>query len=66
MPFLWIGISSLAGILTGVLYEKETGTKTVAEVAQTNNTKDPSFSWYDKFLMAAAGVGAYYIYKKVR
>ena len=66
MPFIWIGISSLAGILTGVLYEKETGTKTVAEVAKTTSGSEPSFSWWDKTLMAAAGVAAYYIYKKVR
>lgn len=66
MPFLWIGISSLAGILTGVLYEKETGTKTVAEVAQSSQNSTPALSWYDKALMAAAGIAAFWIYKKAR
>lgn len=65
MPFLWIGISSLAGIITGVLYEKET-TKKVVEVAQAKADTTPVFSWWDKLVMAAAGVAAYYIYKKVK
>lgn len=62
MPFLWLGISSLAGILTGVLYEKETGTKTVAQVAQPVKDEFP----YKTLIYAGAGVAAYYIYKKVR
>lgn len=65
MPFLWIGISSLAGIVTGLMYEKET-TKKVVEAAKSDTSSGVSFSWWDKTLMAAAGVTAYYIYKKVR
>lgn len=61
MPFLWVGLSSLAGIITGVIYEKETSKKVVEEKAGS-----PSFSWWDKLLMAAGGVAAYYIYKKVK
>ena len=61
MPFLWVGLSSLAGIITGVIYEKETSKKVVETKSET-----PSFSWWDKFLMAAGGVAAYYIYKKVK
>ena len=65
MPFLWIGISSLAGIVTGLMYEKET-TKKVVEAVKSDTSSGVSFSWWDKTLMAAAGVAAYYIYKKVR
>lgn len=65
MPFLWLGISSLAGIVTGILYEKET-TKKVVEVVKTQADSGPSFSWWDKLVMAGAGVAAFYIYKKVR
>ena len=63
MPFLWIGLSGLAGVITGLVYEKESGTKTVAEVASSSS---PESFPYDKLIFAAAGVAAYYIYKKVR
>lgn len=60
MPLVWIGISALSGILTGIVYEKETETPVVQE------SNGLSFSWWDKLLMAGAGVAAYYIYKKVK
>ena len=64
MPFVWLAVSSLAGVITGLIYEKESGTKTVAEVAQTQQEKD--VFPYKTAIFAAAGVAAYYIYKKVR
>lgn len=60
MPLVWIGISALSGILTGIIYEKETETPVVQE------SSTPSFSWWDKLIMAGAGIAAYYIYKKVK
>lgn len=65
MPFVWIGLSSLAGIITGLIYEKESGTKTVAEVAQVAKPESVEFP-YKTAIFAAAGVAAYYIYKKVK
>lgn len=65
MPFLWIGLSSLAGIVTGLIYEKESGTKTVAEVASIAQPEKDNFP-YKTAIFAAAGVAAYYIYKKVK
>lgn len=59
MPLIWIGVSALAGVISGIVYEKETGEQIVQQ--PTGNT--PSFSWWDKTLMAAAGIAAYYIYR---
>jgi len=61
MPLVWIGISALTGIISGIVYEKESG-----ETIVQPTTESPSFSWWDKTLMAAAGIAAYYIYKKVK
>lgn len=60
MPLLWVGISALGGILTGIIYEKETDTS----IVQTPAT--PSFSWWDKALMAAAGVAAFWIWRSTK
>lgn len=57
MPFVWIGISALSGILTGIIYEKETDKSVVLE------SSTPRFNWWDKLLMAGAGIAAYYIYR---
>jgi hypothetical protein len=65
MPFVWAALSGLAGIVTGLMYEKESGTKTVAEVAKTTSPASDTFP-YDKLIMAAAGVAAFYIYRKVK
>lgn len=65
MPFVWLAVSGLAGVITGLIYEKESGTKTVAEVAQTAQPEKEVFP-YKTAIFAAAGVAAYYIYKKVR
>lgn len=60
MPFVWIGVSALAGVLTGIVYEKETETPVVQD------SSSPSFSWWDKAIMAAAGVAAFYIYRSTK
>lgn len=60
MPLIWIGVSALAGVLTGIVYEKETETP----VVQTPST--PSFSWWDKAVMAAAGVAAFWIWRSTK
>ncbi len=60
MPLVWIGISALGGILTGIIYEKESDTP----VVQTPAT--PTFSWWDKALMAAAGVAALWIFRSTK
>lgn len=58
MPFLiWPALAGLAGVITGIVYEKET-----EQPIATSSS--PSFSWWDKLLMAGCGVAAYYIYKK--
>ncbi len=59
MPLIWIGVSALAGVLTGIVYEKETETPVVSQ-----NT--PSFSWWDKAIMAAAGVAAFWIWRSTK
>lgn len=58
MPLLWIALSGLSGLVVGTVYEKETS----QPVVTTPNS--PSFSWWDKTLLVALGLGAYYIYKK--
>lgn len=60
MPFVWIGISALAGVLTGIIYEKET------DVPVVQQSSTPSFSWWDKAVMAAAGVAAFYIWRSTK
>ena len=62
MPFLVYGLSALSGVLAGIIYEKESNKKVVE--AAVDNQNNPSFSWWDKAIMAAAGVAAYWIYKK--
>ena len=61
MPFLIYGISALSGLVAGIIYEKESNKKVVA--AAVENQNNPSLTWWDKALMAGAGVAAYWIYK---
>lgn len=62
MPIIWVTISALGGLLSGIVYEKESGDK----LAQPATTTTPSFNWWDKTLMVAAGIAALYIFKKAR
>lgn len=55
----WI-LSGLASFITGIVYEKATE-KPVVESATGLN-----LSWWDKTLLVALGLGAYFIYKKVK
>ncbi len=59
MPLVWLGISALGGILTGIVYEKETEQPVVTSSV-------PSFTWWDKALMAAAGVAAFWIWRSTK
>lgn len=60
MPVLiWSGIASVAGIVAGMIYEKESNKKIVETVATGG------FPW-DKFVMAAAGVAAYWVYRSTK
>ena len=62
MPLIWITISALGGLLSGIVYEKESGDK----LAQPATSTAPNFNWWDKTLMVAAGIAAYAIYKKAK
>ena len=61
MPFLIWGISGLTGLVAGIIYEKESNKKVVE--AAVENKNDPGLNFWDKAIMAAAGVAAYWIYK---
>lgn len=61
MPLLWIGLSALTGVITGVLWEDEEETPIV-----TDTKTGLAFSWWDKTLMAIAGISAFYIWKKFK
>lgn len=62
MPIIWVTISALGGLLSGIVYEKESGDK----LAQPATPTAPNFNWWDKTLMVAAGIAALYIFKKAR
>lgn len=55
----WI-ISGLASFITGIIYEKAT------EQPVIESSTDIDLSWWDKTLLVALGLGAYFIYKKVK
>lgn len=60
MPVLiWSSVASIAGIVAGMIYEKESNKKVVETVATAANGGLP----WDKIVMAAAGVAAYWIYR---
>lgn len=61
MPLIWIGLSALTGVITGVLWEDEEETPIV-----TDTKTGLAFSWWDKTLMAIAGISAFYIWKKFK
>lgn len=59
MPWMWIA-SGLASFVIGVVYEKETD-KPVVE-----SSKGLDLSWWDKTLLVALGLGAYWVYRKAK
>ena len=65
LPILWIAASAATGIVTGLIYEKESNKKVVEDLSAAT-TGEPRFSWTDKAIMAAAGIAAFYIYRSTR
>lgn len=64
MPVLiWSLVASLVGITSGIIYEKESN-KTIIESAGKNDSVNLSF--WDKALMAAAGVAAFWVWKNAK
>lgn len=64
MPILVYGLSALGGLIAGIVYEKESNKKVVE--AAVENKNDPGLNFWDKLIMAAAGVAAYWIYKRAK
>ena len=62
MPVLVWGLSALSGVVAGIIYEKESNKKVVE--AAVENKDNPNLGFWDKAIMAAAGVAAYWIYKR--
>lgn len=62
MPvLLWSTIAGAAGLISGLIYEKESNKKVVESVS----TAGGGMPW-DKIIMAAAGVAAYWIYRSTK
>ena len=59
MPLVLTLLSGFAGIVTGVIYEKENNKKLIEATTQAA----PSLNFWDKCIMAAAGIAAYYVYR---
>lgn len=62
-PLVWVGVSAVVGVATGLIYEKESNKKIVEIVADSNNDKFSSIDWKDKAIMAAAGIAAFWVYR---
>ena len=60
MPLIWVGLSGLASFIVGVVYEKE------SEKPIVDSSSGVDLSWWDKTLLVALGLGAYWIFKKVK
>ncbi len=64
MPVLiWSLVASLVGLTSGIIYEKESN-KTIIESAGKNDSVNLNF--WDKALMAAAGVAAFWVWKNAK
>ena len=62
MPILiWSTIAGALGLVSGLIYEKESN-KQIVEQASGN----PNLTFWDKTLMAAAGIAAYWIYRTTK
>lgn len=66
LPLVWIAGSAVTGVITGLVYEKESNKKVVEDLAAAAGSSEPKFTWLDKALFAAAGVAAFYIYRSTR
>lgn len=60
MPLIWVGLSGLASFIVGIVYEKE------SEKPIIDSSSGVDLSWWDKTLLVALGLGAYWIFKKVK
>lgn len=66
LPVVWIAASAVTGVITGLVYEKESNKKVVENIAAAAGSDEPKFTWIDKLLFAGAGVAAFYIYRSTR
>ena len=66
LPVVWIAASAVTGVVTGLIYEKESNKKVVENITAASTGDGLKFTWADKALMAAAGVAAFYIYRSTR
>ena len=60
MPIVWWGLAGLGSFVLGIIYEKESDEPVI------ESSTGVDLSWWDKTLLVALGLGAYYIYKKVK
>ena len=60
MPLVWWGLAGVTSFVLGIVYEKE------SEQPTLNSSSGADLSWWDKTLLVALGLGAYYIFKKVK
>lgn len=61
MPLIWSFGSALAGLVAGMIYEKENNKKIVENVSAAQDKT--GLNTWDKIIMATAGVAAYWIYR---
>lgn len=66
LPLIWIAGSAIAGIATGLVYEKESNKKIVQDISAAASSSEPKISWLDKAIMAGAGVAALYVWRSTR
>lgn len=58
MPFVWWGVSALASVFVGMVYEKESNKKIVSG--------GQSLGFWDKAIMAAAGIAALWVWRSTK
>lgn len=63
MPVFFYGLSALAGMVAGAIYEKESNQQLVETASGSFNA---NLNFWDKCLMAAAGLTAYWIYRSTK
>ena len=68
LPLVWIAASAVTGVVTGLVYEKESNKKVVEDISVAARADEGTYTvtWADKALMAAAGIAAFYIYRSTR
>lgn len=66
LPLVWIAGSAVTGVITGLVYEKESNKKVVENIATATGSDEQKITWLDKLLFAGAGIAAFYIYRSTR